>query len=91
MHRDESYLMHILVAARKILQKTASVTYEQFLEDENLQDSVILQIATISEVAQGRLSLPRLRWARICERNAKGRCGGGPFARHRQKLFEHHI
>jgi len=51
MHRDDSYLMHILIAARKILQKTDSVTYEQFLEDENLQDSVVLQIATIGEAA----------------------------------------
>ena len=52
MHRDDSYLMHILIAARKILQKTAPVTYEQFLEDENLQDSVVLQIATIGEAVR---------------------------------------
>ncbi|MBU1706906.1 DUF86 domain-containing protein [bacterium] len=52
MDRDDAYLMHVLIAARKILEKTASITYEQFLEDENLQDSVVLQIAIIGEAAR---------------------------------------
>lgn len=70
MQRDQTYLLDILIAARKILEKTASITYKQFLEDENLQDSVVLQIAIIGEAAR-KISMvvkeqnPEIPWHEI--------------------------
>jgi uncharacterized protein with HEPN domain len=52
MSRDEAYLLDILTAARKILLFTDSVTWEQFEQDEILQNAVIRWLEIIGEAAR---------------------------------------
>jgi len=49
---DESYLLHIVLAARKISRVTAGMTELDFLRDDVVQDSVIRQISIIGEAAR---------------------------------------
>ena len=51
MPRDESYLLYMLIAARRVVRSTTSVTWDEFLANEEKRDSVILQIGNIGEAA----------------------------------------
>jgi uncharacterized protein with HEPN domain len=52
MPHDETYLLHILLAARKITRVTARMTENDFFENDVVQDSVIRQISIIGEAAR---------------------------------------
>ena len=75
MSRDEAYLLDILTAARKILLFTDSVTWEQFEQDEILQNAVIRWLEIIGEAARSlsdetKNSHPGIPWrGRIGMRN----------------------
>jgi uncharacterized protein with HEPN domain len=55
MQRDDALLLHILLATRKIRRHTNGKSFEDFLTNELLQDSVIRQIGIIGEAA-GKIS-----------------------------------
>ncbi|MBU0509863.1 DUF86 domain-containing protein [bacterium] len=52
MPRDESFLLYMLIAARRIVASTSDVTLEEFSANREKQDSVILQIGNIGEAAK---------------------------------------
>lgn len=52
MGSDDSYLLDILKAARRILLKTEGITWEDFDRDEDLQDIVIRQLTIMGEASR---------------------------------------
>jgi uncharacterized protein with HEPN domain len=52
MPRDDTYVLHIVLAARKIIRVTAGMTESDFVRDDVVQDSVIRQISMIGEAAR---------------------------------------
>ncbi len=52
MRRDETYLLHILISSRRIVRSTSGVTYTQFLDDGEKQDSIVHRISNIGEIAK---------------------------------------
>ena len=70
MDRDPVYLLDILRSARAIRSYVEGVSRDDFLENPQLQDSVIRRIEIMGE-ASGRLSAafreehPEIPWARI--------------------------
>jgi uncharacterized protein with HEPN domain len=66
MWRDDAYLLDMLIAARKVREFTRDVTWEQFEDDDLVQNAVMRQIQIIGEaLARFRLSTSRniLRFA----------------------------
>jgi uncharacterized protein with HEPN domain len=51
MWRDDAYLLDMLLAARKVLRFTHDVTWQQFQDDELLQNAVLHVIQIIGEAA----------------------------------------
>jgi len=67
MWRDDAYLLDILLAARKALQFTERVKWEEFRDSEILQNAVMHQIQIIGEAARSlseayRDSHPGMHW-----------------------------
>ena len=52
MWRDESYLLDILIAARKLMRYTSGATWEEFKKNELLQDGIVRQLAVIGEAVR---------------------------------------
>ena len=52
MGRDQEYLLDILEAAKLAVSYTRSVTQEEYLQDTQLQDSVIRRLEIIGETAR---------------------------------------
>jgi uncharacterized protein with HEPN domain len=52
MWRDDAYLLDMLLAARKVVEFTTGVSYEEFLADEVLQHATMRLIQIIGEAAQ---------------------------------------
>jgi len=52
MWRDESYLLDMLLAGRKVQEFTRGVTWERFRADELIQHAVMHLIQTIGEAAR---------------------------------------
>ena len=52
MWRDETYLLDILILARKVQQRTAGLSREDFLANEEKQDVVAVLIQRIGEAAR---------------------------------------
>lgn len=52
MWRDDAYVLDMLLAARKVLQFTRGVNWEQFERDELVQNAVMRQIQIIGEAAR---------------------------------------
>jgi uncharacterized protein with HEPN domain len=70
MRRDDALLLHILLAARKIVRRTEGKTLSDFESDEILQDSIVRQIGIIGEAANNvsrefRRAHPEISWADI--------------------------
>lgn len=70
MPRDDSLLLDILLASRKIVRYTDSVSRETFDGDEILQDAVMRQIQILGEAAsrispQARESHADLPWTQM--------------------------
>ncbi|MBU0690866.1 DUF86 domain-containing protein [bacterium] len=70
MPRDEGYLLSMLIAARRVMRSVTGVTYDQFRENLEKQDSVILQIGNIGEAAnhvskEFRDKHPNIQWKDI--------------------------
>jgi uncharacterized protein with HEPN domain len=51
MPRDETYLLYMLLAAKRIARSVAGLTREQFDADLEKMDSVALQLGNIGEAA----------------------------------------
>lgn len=51
MPRDETFLLYMLLASRRIRQSTAGINRAKFDSDEEKQDSVVLQLGNIGEAA----------------------------------------
>lgn len=47
MWRDDAYLLDMLLAARKVLEFTCDITWEQFKVDDLVQNAVMRQIQII--------------------------------------------
>jgi uncharacterized protein with HEPN domain len=52
MPRDDTYLLHILISARRIVNYTRGVSWEEFLADGEKQDSVLHRISNIGEISK---------------------------------------
>ena len=52
MWRDETYVLDMLLAARKVLEFTEEVHWERFSRDELIQNAVMRQIQIIGEAAR---------------------------------------
>jgi uncharacterized protein with HEPN domain len=52
MRRDDAYVLDMLLAARKVLEFTQEVDWEQFSGDELVQNAVMRQIQIIGEAAR---------------------------------------
>jgi uncharacterized protein with HEPN domain len=52
MPRDETYLLHLLLSARRVVAYTRNVTWETFLTDGEKQDSVLHRISNIGEISK---------------------------------------
>ena len=70
MERDQAYLLDILEAARLALSYTDDATEKGFLEDVQLQDSVIRRVEIIGEAARRvssatRERLPGIPWTEM--------------------------
>ena len=52
MWRDETYVLDMLLAARKVLEFTEEVHWERFSRDELVQNAVMRQIQIIGEGAR---------------------------------------
>jgi uncharacterized protein with HEPN domain len=55
--RAKDYLLHMLEAADRILQYTASVSEEEFFANQLLQDAVVRNIEIIGEAARNLLEV----------------------------------
>jgi uncharacterized protein with HEPN domain len=70
MPRDRAYLLDILEAARLALAYVRGVSQEAFLQDTQLQDSVIRRMEVIGEAARRvsaatQQTLPGIPWAEM--------------------------
>ncbi|RIK41257.1 MAG: hypothetical protein DCC55_12490 [Chloroflexi bacterium] len=70
MERDQVYLLDILEAARLAVSYVENTSEEAFLEDTQLQDSVIRRIEIIGEAARRispevREALPVIPWSNM--------------------------
>lgn len=67
MQQDNQYLVDILHAAQRIIEKTSELSREDFYDDVKVQDSVVRRLLTISKAAR-RISegtvtqIDRLPW-----------------------------
>lgn len=52
MWQDKAYLLDILIAARKVLEFTRGVTWEEFQRSDMLQNAVMRPLEIIGEVAR---------------------------------------
>ena len=52
MWRDDAYLLDMLLAARKVLKFTRGTTWDQFVNDDLVQNAVMRQIQIIGEAAR---------------------------------------
>jgi uncharacterized protein with HEPN domain len=52
MWRDDAYLLDMLLATRKVQQFTQGVTWNQFQDDEMLQNAVMRLIQIVGEAAR---------------------------------------
>lgn len=52
MWRDDAYLLDMLLAARKVLEFTRGVSWEQFERDDLVQNAVMRQLQIIGEAAR---------------------------------------
>jgi uncharacterized protein with HEPN domain len=52
MPRDLTYLLHILISARRVVAYLDGVTRDQFLQNGEKQDSVLHRITNIGEVSK---------------------------------------
>ncbi len=52
MQRDKTYLLDILIAARKITEYTQAKTWNEFDQSDLIQDAVIRQFEIIGEAAR---------------------------------------
>jgi uncharacterized protein with HEPN domain len=70
MERDRAYLLDIVVSARLALSYVEGLDAEEFLDDRQIQDSVVRRLEIIGEAA-GRLSdevraeLPEIPWRSV--------------------------
>ncbi|HEY3295050.1 MAG TPA: HepT-like ribonuclease domain-containing protein [bacterium] len=51
MPRDETYLLYMLLAARRVVRSTSQVSRAEFDSNVEKMDSVVLQIGNIGEAA----------------------------------------
>lgn len=51
-HRDESYLLDILISARKAIQFVEGLNFKEFVESEIHQNAVIRPLEVIGEAAR---------------------------------------
>ncbi len=70
MWRDDAYLLDMLLAARKILDFTRDITWEEFQRDELTQNGIMHLIQIIGEAArkvspQYQQSHSQIRWQGI--------------------------
>jgi len=70
MRREQLYLLDIVEAADAVGRFVAGVTQERFLEDEQLQSSVLHKLTVIGEAAsrlsdQFRRKHPQVEWGDI--------------------------
>ena len=52
MWRDDAYLLDMLIAARKVRKFTRNIIWEQFEDDDLVQNAVMRQIQIIGEAAR---------------------------------------
>jgi uncharacterized protein with HEPN domain len=70
MPRDETYLLYMLIASRRIVRYLTGVTREQFDANDEKMDSVVLQLGNIGEAA-GKVSSdyqrlhPEIPWSKM--------------------------
>ena len=70
MQRDLQFLLDMLQSAELIMTYTAQSSKDEFIENVQLQDSVIRRLLIIAEAARRvsestRLSLPNISWQEI--------------------------
>lgn len=70
MWRDDAYMLDMLLAARKVQNFTHNVGWEQFRDDDLLENAVMHQIQVIGEAARKvspeyRDSHPEIPWQAI--------------------------
>lgn len=71
MERDDQVLLgHMLATARRIIEKTAGLSREQFDEDDDLRDALAYRFQVIGEAASQishafRAQHPEVPWIRI--------------------------
>ena len=51
MPRDETFLLYMLLAARRVIRSTADVSRQEFDTNAEKKDSVVLQLGNIGEAA----------------------------------------
>ena len=52
MPRDETYLLHLLISARRVVTYTAGVSFDTFMADGEKQDSVLHRLSNIGEISK---------------------------------------
>jgi uncharacterized protein with HEPN domain len=67
MPRDLTYLLHILISARRIVSYTHGLSWEQFMASGEKQDSVLHRISNIGEISKRispdfKASNPAIPW-----------------------------
>ncbi|MBI5058570.1 DUF86 domain-containing protein [candidate division KSB1 bacterium] len=70
MPHDETYLLYMLLAARRVAVSVAGVTRQEFDTDLEKRDSVALQIGNVGEAASSvsrpfQDAHPELPWSKI--------------------------
>jgi uncharacterized protein with HEPN domain len=70
MQRDLQFLLDMLQSAELVLNYTAQCSKEKFIENVQLQDSVIRRLLVIAEAARRvseatRQTLPMISWQEI--------------------------
>jgi uncharacterized protein with HEPN domain len=70
MWRDDAYLLDMLIAARKVCEFTRNIVWEQFENDDLIQNAVMRQIQIIGEAArkvspQCQQEHPEIHWNEI--------------------------
>lgn len=70
MRKDETYLLDMLIAARKAMQFTTGLTWDAFAESELHQGAVIRELEIIGEAANlvskaTQTAHPELPWLQI--------------------------
>jgi len=52
MPRDATYLLHILISARRVVHYTRGLNWDQFMASGEKQDSVLHRISNIGEISK---------------------------------------